>query len=126
MNALPEGEEKMLEHPVQFRSEPVRRWVYERSGAPTAEPRNCEGGMATGVAAVITGAERPVFVKALDVADNPQGAAMYQREAELAALLPVHDRIPRLLDAGRVAVGDVRQVDAGDFRVFDFLVDLPA
>lgn len=74
----------------------VQAWVLARTGPLTVEPRNCVGGMATGVAAVIQGRNRQVFVKALDGAANPRGAAMYHHEAELAWRLPRHSRIPAL------------------------------
>jgi Ser/Thr protein kinase RdoA (MazF antagonist) len=60
--------------------------------------------MATGVAAVVEGADRAVFVKALDAVDNPKGAGMYRTEAEIAGRLPSHPAIPALLDAGCVEV----------------------
>lgn len=80
----------------------LRDWVLTRSGPAIGTPRDCAGGMATGVAAVVEGAERSVFVKAVDTDDNPMGGAMYRREAELAGLLPRHPTIPALLDAGPV------------------------
>jgi hypothetical protein len=84
----------------------VQAWVLTRTGPFSGEPRNCVGGMATGVAAVLQGREQHVFVKALDAAANPRGAWMYQREAELALKLPRHSRIPTLLEAGPVRAGD--------------------
>ncbi len=84
----------------------VQAWVLARTGPLAVEPRNCVGGMATGVAAVVEGRERQVFVKALDGADNPRGAEMYHHEAELALRLPRDPRIPALLEAGPVSVGE--------------------
>lgn len=86
----------------------VRTWVGERIGFALGPAHDRIGGMATGVAAVVQGAERAVFVKALDAVENPKGARMYQTEAEIAGQLPSHPTIPALLDAGFVEVPDGR------------------
>ncbi|MFW6598374.1 phosphotransferase [Propionibacteriaceae bacterium Y2011] len=89
----------------------VQDWVLARSGPLVDEPRDCRGGMATGVAAVVPGAERAVFVKAIDAVDNPVGARMYTKEADQARRLPRHPTIPRLVDSAEVPV------PAGTWRV---------
>ncbi|MFC7623414.1 hypothetical protein [Microlunatus sp. GCM10028923] len=62
--------------------------------------------MSTGLATVVTGERRRVFVKALDATLNAAGERFYRREAESSALLPDLPSIPRLLDHGTVAVDD--------------------
>lgn len=84
----------------------VQDWVLSRTGALCGEPRDCVGGMATGVAAVVTGTDRSVFVKAIDAADNPHGGQMYRRQAEIADRLPGHRTIPALLDHELIEIGD--------------------
>lgn len=79
----------------------VRRLVESWTG-PVTDVRNCSGGMATGLAAVVTGEHGSVFVKALDGIDNPKGAQMYRREAEVAARLPRHRSIPAVLASRQV------------------------
>lgn len=87
----------------------VRDWVAERSGT-VSEFEDRVGGMSTGLATVVTGERRRVFVKALDAGVNPDGERFYRREAEFAALLPDLPSVPRLLDHGTVDVGDHRWV----------------
>jgi len=86
----------------------VHAWVHERIGVEIAAAQDRVGGMATGVAAIVHGAERVTFVKALDADENPPGARMYQAEAEIAGRLPRHPTIPGLLDAGWVDVPNGR------------------
>ncbi len=88
--------------PFAAAPEAVRTWVLDRTGPLLTEPRDCVGGMATGVAAVVTGERSDVFVKAVDVADNPRGGELYRREAAAAADLPPDRHIPTLLDSGPV------------------------
>lgn len=92
--------------PWQAAPAELRTWVLDRTGPLIEEPHNCLGGMATGVAAVVRGVERSVFVKAVDMIGNPKGAAMYRAEAEIAERLPAHPQIPTLLDAGLIALPD--------------------
>jgi hypothetical protein len=68
--------------------------------------RDRVGGMSTGLAVVVHGSRRSVFVKALDATDNPRGGTFYLREAESAARLPRLPSIPRLLDHGQIMVDD--------------------
>jgi hypothetical protein len=86
----------------------VHAWVHERIGVEIAAAQDRVGGMATGVAAIVHGAERVTFVKALDADENPPGARMYEAEAEIAGRLPRHPTIPGLLDAGWVDVPNGR------------------
>jgi hypothetical protein len=88
--------------PWEAAPEQVHAWVRDRTGPEIAPARDRVGGMATGVAAIVQGDDRSVFVKALSAEENPKGARMYQTEAEIADRLPVHPAIPELLDAGFV------------------------
>ncbi len=90
--------------------QPVRDWVEERAGGPITDWQDRVGGMSTGLATVVHGSRRSVFVKALDATENPPGGTFYLREAESAARLPDLPSIPRLLDHGEVPVGDHRWV----------------
>ncbi|GAB3753130.1 BUD32 family EKC/KEOPS complex subunit [Microlunatus parietis] len=83
----------------------VRDWVAERAGTVSGfEDR--VGGMSTGLATVVTGDRRSVFVKGLDATLNSAGERFYRREAEFAARLPDLPSIPRLLDQATIAVDD--------------------
>lgn len=84
----------------------VRDWVTDRAGGPVVDWRDRVGGMSTGLATVVHGSRRSVFVKALDATDNPRGGVFYLREAESAALLPRLPSIPPLLDHGEIMVDD--------------------
>ncbi|MGH8881653.1 MAG: phosphotransferase, partial [Stackebrandtia sp.] len=80
----------------------VRDWVGARAGEPIAGWSDRSGGMSTGLAAVVHGDKRSVFVKAVDADHNPSGAKMYRREAEFAARLASLPAVPAPLDAGEV------------------------
>ncbi|WP_152362217.1 hypothetical protein [Microlunatus speluncae] len=84
----------------------VRDWVEARAGGPIVDWQDRVGGMSTGLATVVHGSRRSVFVKALDATVNPDGGRFYLREAEAAARLPDAPSIPRLLDHAELAVGD--------------------
>ncbi len=88
----------------------VRDWITARAGDPVSGWQDRVGGMSNGLATVVHGSRRSVFVKALDATGNPRGGTFYLREAEAAARLPDLPSIPRLLDYGEVSVGDHRWV----------------
>jgi len=82
----------------------LRSWVGDWVG-PEREVRDCRGGMATGIAAVVGGERGRVFIKAADVGINPTAGAMYRREAAMATKLPRHRRIPPLLASAEIGLG---------------------
>jgi hypothetical protein len=67
-------------------------------GEPVAEAVTQPGGFSPGVAARLrgTGGAR-VFVKAVNALTNPDSPGMHRTEARIAAALPVHAPVPRLL-----------------------------
>lgn len=76
----------------------VRAAVESLLGAPVVEARNQAGGFSPGLAARCTLADgRRVFLKAVSPAQNPQACRIHRREAEVAAQLPPHLPVPRLL-----------------------------
>lgn len=81
---------------------PVRAWVEDQLGEPVRSWVDRPGGMSTGIAAVVHGGRRSLFVKGVDGVSNPKGARMYVREAEVAARLPRRPEIPPLLASGEV------------------------
>lgn len=80
----------------------VRDWVAARAGEPIAGWSDRSGGMSTGLATVVHGSRRSVFVKAVDADHNPRGADFYRREAEFAARLASLPSVPTPLDAGEL------------------------
>lgn len=84
----------------------VRAWVAERAGEPIAGWQDRSGGMSTGLAVVVHGSRRSVFVKGLDATVNPHGGEMYRREAAFAAQLPDHPAVPAPVDHGEVLADD--------------------
>lgn len=85
---------------------PVRGWVEQQLGEPIESWDDQTGGMSTGIAAVVRGARRALFVKGVDTVSNPKGGRMYVREAEVAGRLPRRPEIPPLLASGQVEVDD--------------------
>ncbi|MVA76019.1 hypothetical protein GC722_08285 [Auraticoccus sp. F435] len=82
---------------------PVQQMVRDCLGEPVRSWKDRVGGMSAGVAAVVRGETRAVFVKALDGAQNPVGHEMYLREAALADRLPRSPHLPRLVGTADVA-----------------------
>lgn len=64
--------------------------------------------MSIGLAAVVSGPARHLFVKGIDEASNPDGHARYVREREVAALVPRHPAIPRLVAGATVEEAGTR------------------
>src|SRR3954471_3742635 len=76
----------------------LRADVEATLGEPVAEAVTQPGGFSPGVAARLrgTGGAR-VFVKAVSAQANPDSPGMHRAEARIAAALPVHAPVPRLL-----------------------------
>lgn len=88
----------------------MHAWVEEITGPFTGEVSDCVGGMSNGLAVIVAGQRRTVFVKGLEVTANPHGGRMYRREAEQAALLPAHPAVPALLASAEIDTDDQQWV----------------
>jgi aminoglycoside phosphotransferase (APT) family kinase protein len=76
----------------------VRARIEGELGAPVVEAHSQSGGFSPGLAArVVSAAGGRAFVKAVSPAQNSHSPALYRREAEIAAQLPVDAPTPRLL-----------------------------
>lgn len=84
----------------------VRTWVESMTGPVDGAVVDCVGGMSNGVAAIVPGEHRAVFVKGLNATANPDGGRMYRREAAQASLLPSHPAIPALLESVELDTDD--------------------
>ncbi|WP_114561292.1 aminoglycoside phosphotransferase family protein [Desertihabitans aurantiacus] len=80
----------------------VRDVVEGCLGEPVLGWQDRVGGMSVGLATVVHGATRSVFVKGLDGTSNPDGQKIYRREAAVEALLPRVPQRPALLAAVEV------------------------
>ena len=78
----------------------LRARIEADLGAPVAEAATQPGGFSPGVAARLRLADgRRAFVKAVGTTPNPDSPDFHRREARIAALLPEHAPVPRLLTA---------------------------
>lgn len=109
----------------------VRLLVQDQLGQDVRRWEDRVGGMSTGVAAVVHGRSRSVFVKAVGHDDNPVGHELYRREAATAARLPTLPSVPALLAeadvptaSGRWAVVVQQAVDGHPVRHPWSLADL--
>lgn len=76
----------------------VRAAIDAALGSPVVDARNERGGFSPGLAARCRLADgRRVFMKAVSPEQNPQACRIHRREAEVAAQLPPHVPVPRLL-----------------------------
>ncbi|SDE20578.1 aminoglycoside phosphotransferase family protein [Auraticoccus monumenti] len=72
----------------------VQVFVQGQLGQDVLRCEDRVGGMSTGVAAVVHGSTRSLFVKAIAHDDNPVGHELYRREAAVAARLPALPHVP--------------------------------
>lgn len=75
----------------------VTEWAARIVGEPISRVTDCTGGMSQGVAALVTGSQRSIFVKAISPKVNPYAAQALQHEAQALARLPLHRSIPGLV-----------------------------
>lgn len=76
----------------------VRQIIEERWGAHVVEIQDQEGGFSPGLAATLrSSAGETIFVKASSPDLNPLTPAIYRKEARIAAMLPLHAPVSRLL-----------------------------
>jgi Phosphotransferase enzyme family len=75
----------------------VQAWAAGVGGGAPDSTRNLSGGFSPGATAVLD-CPRPIFVKAVGVALNPDSPELHRREAVVSASLPVAPEFPRLLD----------------------------
>ena len=98
----------------------VRLDVERLAAGRIVAARNCPGGFSPGLASRLTCADgRRLFVKALDGDAWPGEAAMYRREALIAAALPVTVGAPRLFgtrDDGHWIILAFEDIDGAEPR----------
>lgn len=83
---------RLADAPVSVRHV-VTGWV----GGAITHVRDCQGGMSQGVASVVTGPRRTIFVKAISDTMNSYAADAMHHEAEALRRLPRHPSIPALV-----------------------------
>src|SRR5579859_4838505 len=76
----------------------VRQAIEERLGAHVVETQTHEGGFSPGLAATVRSSTgHSIFVKASSPAFNPLTPDVHRKEARIAAALPLHAPVSRLL-----------------------------
>jgi hypothetical protein len=78
--------------------ESVQAWATRVGGGAPARVRDLQGGFSPGAAARLECPARPLFVKAVGAALNPDSPMMHRREAVVSAALPDSALCPTLLD----------------------------
>ena len=77
----------------------VKAWAAGVAGGVPGAVRDVAGGFSPGATAVLGGAERDIFVKAVGTALNPESPGLHRREVVVSAALPQSPRVPRFLDS---------------------------
>ena len=77
----------------------VQSWAEGVGGGAPESVRDVAGGFSPGATAVLQGAERDIFVKAVGTALNPESPRMHRREVVVSAALPQSPRVPKLLSS---------------------------
>src|SRR4051812_47183269 len=78
--------------------ETVRAWVVAELGSPVVEAATQAGGFSPGVAARLVCADGTrAFVKAVGEPLNPDSPGLHRKEIRLAAAMPEHPALPRVL-----------------------------
>lgn len=76
----------------------VRAWVAAEIGSPVVEAATQAGGFSPGAAARLVCADGTrAFVKAVGVPLNPESPDLHRKEIRLAAAMPEHPALPRVL-----------------------------